>query len=49
MLELDAAIDPSGRSLRPEQLQHWLAEQLDRPLHLGRLRRQALVLKPVLT
>ena len=49
MLELDAAIDPSGRSLRPEQLQYWLAEQLDRPLHLGRLRRQALVLKPVLT
>ena len=49
MLELDAAIDPSGRSLRPEQLQHWLAEQLDRPLHLGRLRRQALLLKPVLT
>ena len=49
LLELDAAIDPSGRSLRPEQLQHWLAEQLDRPLHLGRLRRQALLLKPVLT
>jgi radical SAM-linked protein len=48
MLELDAAIDPSGRSLRPEQLQHWLAEQLDRPLHLGRLQRQALTLKPVL-
>ena len=49
LLELDATIDPSGRSLRPEQLQHWLAEQLDRPLHLGRLRRQALLLKPVLT
>ncbi len=48
MLELDAAIDPSGRSLRPEQLQHWLADELNRPLHLGRLRRQALVLKPVL-
>ena len=48
MLQLDAAIDPSGRSLRPEQLQHWLAEQLDRPLHLGRLQRQALLLKPVL-
>ena len=48
LLELDAAIDASGRSLRPEQLQHWLSEQLDRPLHLGRLRRQALHLKPVL-
>jgi len=48
MLELDAAIDASGRSLRPEQLQHWLSEQLDRPLYLGRLRRQALHLKPVL-
>jgi radical SAM-linked protein len=48
MLELVAAIDPSGRSLRPEQLQHWLAKELHRPLVLGRLQRQALLLKPVL-
>jgi radical SAM-linked protein len=47
-LELDAAIDPSGRSLRPEQLQHWLANELNRPLALGRLQRQALLLKPML-
>jgi len=49
MLELDAAIDPSGRSLRPEQLQHWLAQALHRPLVLGRLQRKALLLKTVLT
>jgi hypothetical protein len=49
MLELDAAIDSSGRSLRPEQLQHWLAQELNRTLFLGRLQRQALLLKPVLT
>ena len=49
MLELDAAIDSSGRSLRPEQLQHWLAQELNRTLLLGRLQRQALLLKPVLT
>jgi len=48
-LELEAAIDPSGRSVRPEQLQHWLAETLGVALELGRLQRQALVLKPVLT
>ena len=48
-LELEAAIDPSGRSVRPEQLQHWLAQTLGVALELGRLQRQALVLKPVLT
>jgi radical SAM family uncharacterized protein/radical SAM-linked protein len=30
-LELEAAIDPQGRSLRPEQLAHWLVEALDWP------------------
>ena len=48
VLELQAAIDPSGRSLRPEQLQHWLGQRLGVALELGRLQRQALVLKPVL-
>ena len=45
-LELEAAIDLQGRSLRPEQLQHWLAERLARPLQLGRVERRALVLRP---
>jgi hypothetical protein len=43
-----AAIDASGRSLRPEQVQHWIAERLGQSLVLKALRRQALVLKPVL-
>jgi hypothetical protein len=46
---LRAAIDASGRSLRPEQVQHWIAERLGQSLVLKALRRQALVLKPVLT
>ncbi|MCP9776085.1 TIGR03960 family B12-binding radical SAM protein [Cyanobium sp. WAJ14-Wanaka] len=48
-LEFQAAIDPSGRSLRPEQLQFWLAQELGQPLQLARMRRQELLLKPVLT
>jgi radical SAM family uncharacterized protein/radical SAM-linked protein len=43
-----AAIDGSGRSLRPEQVQHWIAERLGQSLALTALHRQALVLKPVL-
>jgi len=45
---LRAAIDASGRSLRPEQVQHWISERLGQSLALTALRRQALVLKPVL-
>ncbi|MCP9891056.1 TIGR03960 family B12-binding radical SAM protein [Cyanobium sp. Aljojuca 7D2] len=45
---LRAAIDASGRSLRPEQVQHWIAECLGQSLTLTALRRQALLLKPVL-
>ena len=45
---LRAAIDASGRSLRPEQVQHWIAERLGQSLTLTALRRQALLLKPVL-
>ena len=44
-LRLQAAIDQQGRSLRPQQLQHWLAEQLERPLHVSALCRQALLLR----
>jgi radical SAM-linked protein len=45
---LRAVIDPSGRSLRPEQVQHWISERLGQSLVLTALRREALVLKPVL-
>ncbi len=48
-VHLRAAIDASGRSLRPEQLQHWLAGLLGQPLALTSPRRQALLLKPVLS
>ena len=41
-----AAIDAAGRSLRPEQVQHWLAERLGQSLALSGLRRKDLVLKP---
>ena len=41
-----AAIDAAGRSLRPEQVQHWLAERLGQSLSLSDLRRKDLVLKP---
>jgi radical SAM family uncharacterized protein/radical SAM-linked protein len=44
-LGYSAAIDPAGRSLRPEQLQHWFAQQLDQPLQLLRLRRRSLQLQ----
>ena len=47
--DLRAAVDSSGRSLRPEQLQHWLGELLGQPLTVTALRRRALLLKPVLT
>ena len=40
----EAAIDPQGRSLRPEQLRAWIGEGLGMELRLGRLRRLALTL-----
>jgi hypothetical protein len=44
-LALEAAIDPQGRSLRPEQVAHWLVEQLGCPLQLQGVRRQQLRLR----
>jgi radical SAM-linked protein len=44
-LRLDAAVDEAGRSLRPDQVRHWLAEQLAEPLQLGRQCRLALKLR----
>jgi len=45
-LQLAAAINPQGRSIRPQQIQHWLAERLGRRLVLSQLQRQALELQP---
>ncbi len=43
-LHFRARVDAQGRSLRPEHLQHWLAEALGRPLTLGAMRRLRLIL-----
>jgi radical SAM-linked protein len=40
-----AAIDPAGRSLRPDQLLHWFQQELALPLQLQHLRRQSLQLR----
>ncbi|EDY37625.1 radical SAM domain protein [Cyanobium sp. PCC 7001] len=45
VLELEAAIDPSGRSLRPEQLAHWLGEDLGVALVCASMQRLALLLR----
>ncbi len=47
-LHLEAAIDPAGRSLKPDQVRHWLAERLGCGLQLVQQRRDQLTLKPVL-
>ncbi|MFM8524016.1 MAG: TIGR03960 family B12-binding radical SAM protein [Cyanobacteriota bacterium] len=44
-LRLRATVDGAGRSLRPEQLRHWLAERLRVELSLGALCREALLLQ----
>jgi radical SAM family uncharacterized protein/radical SAM-linked protein len=41
-ISLRAAIDPQGRSLRPEQISAWLGERLTLPLQLAAVRREAL-------
>ena len=43
-LQLEATVDPMGRSIRPSQIQHWLEAQLGAPLHLHNLRRAELQL-----
>ena len=43
-LALAAAVDGAGRSLRPDQLAHWLASELGQPLRCGHQRRTALLL-----
>jgi radical SAM family uncharacterized protein/radical SAM-linked protein len=44
-LALEAAIDPQGRSLRPEHLRAWLAEALGHPLAVAAMRRERLLLR----
>ena len=44
-LELEAAIDPQGRSLRPEQIAHWLGPILGQPLVAEGLCRRQLCLR----
>jgi hypothetical protein len=44
-LRLWAGIDPQGRSLRPEQLRHWLEPLVGQPLRVGRQRRERLLLR----
>jgi len=43
-LRLEAGVDEMGRSLRPAQIQHWLAEQLNQPIAVDKVCRDALVL-----
>jgi radical SAM-linked protein len=43
-LRFRARVDAQGRSLRPEHLQHWLAEALRQPLSLTAMRRLRLIL-----
>ena len=43
-LRLEASIDSMGRSLKPVQVQHWLAEQMGEPLRMSGVQRQELKL-----
>jgi len=44
-LQMEATIDPQGRSIRPQQIQHWLSQRIGSPLALQQLQRTALVLR----
>ena len=44
-LQYSALVDPAGRSLRPEQLQHWFAQALERDLEMVSLWRESLQLQ----
>jgi radical SAM family uncharacterized protein/radical SAM-linked protein len=49
VLELEAAIDGAGRSLRPSQVSHWLAQHLGCELVVGHQCRTALLLREPLS
>ena len=44
-LELETSIDDRGFGLRPEHLRGWLSARLEKPLRLGWMRREALILR----
>ncbi|MFL0776867.1 MAG: TIGR03960 family B12-binding radical SAM protein [Prochlorococcus sp.] len=44
-VQLEAAIDPMGRSIKPIQIQHWIAEKLDRSLNVSGVQRHQLQLQ----
>ena len=44
ILRLEASIDSMGRSLKPVQVQHWLAEQMGESLRMTGVQRQELKL-----
>jgi radical SAM-linked protein len=44
-LRYGAMVDPAGRSLRPEQLQHWFSQNLGQDLQMVSLRRESLLLQ----
>ncbi len=44
-LRYSAVVDPAGRSLRPDQLQHWFSQRLERDLEMVSLRRESLQLQ----
>jgi radical SAM-linked protein len=46
LLDLEAAVDPQGCSLRPDQLRHWLSGDLGQALTLGAMQRRSLQLRP---
>ena len=45
VLQLHAAIDAMGRSLKPTQIQHWLSEEMGMELQLKQVQRRALLLE----
>jgi radical SAM-linked protein len=45
LVRYGAVVDPAGRSLRPEQLQHWFSPALDVQLEMVSLRRESLQLR----
>jgi radical SAM-linked protein len=45
LVHYGAVVDPAGRSLRPEQLQHWFAQYLNADLEMVSLRRESLQLR----
>ena len=43
-LQLNALIDPKGRSIKPIQIKHWLEENLEQTLNISRVQRDEIQL-----